>query len=190
MLTEAEPGQSLSPAGYLDAISESPAVLHFGELWYRWFYPWSKPRQQQDSKAKQFPQNGKMGGTGKVSDSPLAAVCSCDLKTTTCVGETQTCTALQDAQHKAFERILELFLIPTSWYIPRSYRENSCYGRKSLEGMSALEQYEIWYSALKAPQVSKHLQRDDQDCLPSTVSVQLLSLPSWQNCTVWMCLSQ
>lgn len=46
------------------------------------------------------------------------------------------------------------------------------------EGMSALEQYEIWCSALKEAQVSKYLQRHDQDCLPSTVSIQLLSLPS------------
>lgn len=179
---------SLQP-GCLDAIWVWPAVSHFGDLWYKWFYPRSKPRQQQDSKTKPFPQNGKMGSTGKVSDSPLATVCSCDLKTSTCVGKTQTCIALQDAQHKAFERILELVVIPTSWYIPRPYRENSCHGRKTLKEMSALEQCEIWCSALKGPQVSKYLQRDDQDCLPSTVSIQFFSLPSWQNCTAWMCLS-
>lgn len=173
--------------GCFDAIWVSPAVLHFGKLWYKWFYPWSKPRQQQDSKPKQFPQNGKMGSTGKVSDSPLAAVCSCDSETSTCVGETQTCTALQDAQPKAFERILELFLIPASWYIPRSYRENSCHGRKTLGGMSSLEQYEIWCSALKGPQASKYLQRWPR---LSAIHCVYTALPSWQNCTAWMCISQ
>lgn len=173
--------------GCFDAIWVSPAVLHFGKLWYKWFYPWSKPRQQQDSKPKQFPQNGKMGSTGKVSDSPLAAVCSCDSETSTCVGETQTCTALQDAQPKAFERILELFLIPASWYIPRSYRENSCHGRKTLGGMSSLEQYEIWCSALKGPQASKYLQRWPR---LSAIHCVYRALPSWQNCTAWMCVSQ
>lgn len=131
-----------------------------------------------------------MGSTGKVSDSSLAAVCSSGFKIRTHLGKTQICIALQNAQHKAFERILELVYIPTDRCIATSYRQNSCHGSKTLKGVSELQQYEMWCSALKQSEWVRNCpQRHDQDCVPSIVSIQLLCLLSRQNCVAWMSLS-
>lgn len=117
MQIEAEPGQPLpsSQAASMQSgyhqLYRSSEIFDTGGVTYG-LNPDNSNRAQK--KKKWFLQNSKMGSTGKVSDSTSAAVCSCGLKTRTCLSETQTCTALQDAQHKVFGRILELFFITTS----------------------------------------------------------------------------